>query len=146
MFSVADLMSAVAEKLTGERNLKIIFRDPAYQGADGCFYKSASGKPIIEIKPYLQDDRILFVLCHECAHAVLHPGEIVNKDVSSKPSGSMIIGDLDRVPKHEDEADKLANKWIAYANKNAHAYHEPGMREIEAKLWALLEKEVENDY
>jgi len=133
-------MNAVALNLTGDRELKVIFRDPAYQGADGCFYKSAAGKPIIEIKPYLQDDRGLFVLCHECAHVVLHPGEIVNKDVSSKPSRSMIIQEADQVPDHEDQADQLANEWIAYAKKNAHAYSEPGMKEIEALLWALLEK------
>jgi len=141
MYSIADLMVEVALKLTGDRDLRIIMRDPAYQGADGCFYKSASGKPIIEMKPYLKDDRILFVLCHECAHVLLHPGEIVSIDVSDKPSGSMKINrEIDIIPKHEDEADQLANKWIDYAKKNSHAYYEPGMSELESMLWALLEK------
>ena len=137
MHTIADLMVAVAEKLTGERGLKVIFRDPAYAKADGCFYKSSSGEPIIELKPYLRDERALFVLLHECAHVILHPSEIDIRDVSSKPSGSMVIGEHDVIPKSENEADRLANKWIAYAKK--HARREPGMREIEALLWALLD-------
>jgi len=139
MHTIADLMSAVAERLVGDRELKVIFRDPAYAGTNGCFYKSASGKPIIELKPYLDDDHSLHLLLHECAHAILHRDDIVSKDVSSKPSGSMRVRKIELDPKHESEADRLADKWLSYAKRHVHKYREPGMLEIEALLWALLD-------
>jgi Zn-dependent peptidase ImmA (M78 family) len=142
MFSVADLISAVASHLVGERELKVIFRDPVMKKADGCFYKSSSGEPIIEIKPYLDDDRVLFVMLHECAHVVLHRDDVRINDMSSKPSGSVAIGHHDVIPKNEREADELANKWLAYARRCVK--REQGMSEIEALLWALLEYPVKN--
>ena len=138
MNSIADLMAAVASRLAGDLHLRVIFRDPAYRGADGCFYKSADGKKIIELKPYLDADRSLWVLLHECAHARLHGGDLVNKDVSAKPSGSMAIGAHDVIPENESAADQLARKWLSWARD--HANYEPGVSELEALLWALLKK------
>jgi len=120
-------------------DLVVIFRDPAYKGADGCFYKTAAGKRIIEMKPYLDDDRSLFVMLHECAHAILHSGDVFSNDVRSKPSGSMIIGDHDVIPENEQEANRFADFWLAYAKKHQGEYYEQGMKDIEARLWALLD-------
>lgn len=142
MFTIADLMSAVASHLVGHRDFKVILREPSVKKADGCFYLGSSGEPIIEVKPYLDDDRVLFVMCHECAHAVLHRDEVFINDLSSSPSGSYEIKASDVIPRHEDEADALANKWIAYAKR--HAKREQGMREIEALLWALLDYPVKD--
>lgn len=138
MRSIADLMVKVAEHLTGEENLEVIFRDPPYRLTDGCCYKSASGKPIIELKPYLDEDRTFYVLLHECAHAVLHRQAIRALDVRSRPSGSMEFKreSNPNYKRHEDEADALANKWLTFAKK--HARREQGMSELEACLWCLL--------
>jgi len=139
MFSIADLMSAVASRLVGG-DLEVVFRDPSIKGADGCFYRIASGKQVIEMKPYLRDDRSLFVLLHECAHAVRHREREDNEDLRSSASGSVKINFDDVPKKREDEADQLANEWIAYAKRHQGEYYEQGMLNIEAQLWALLNK------
>jgi len=141
VFSIADLMSAVASHLVGD-DLEVLFREPVVKDADGCFYKMASGKRIIEIEPYLDNDQSLLVMLHESAHAILHDEGFVTDDFRKKPSGSIKISVHDASSNEEKEADNLAYKWLAYAKQHQHEHYEDGMSDLEARLWALLDYKV----
>jgi len=137
MRSIADLMQAVASHLVGAEVI-LRFQAPAYEGLDGCFHKSASGLRIIDIKPCLVDDVILYVLLHESAHSLLHYGEIASSNVHEKASGSL-IDETGSVPVQEDQADILAKHWLQYSRD--HVKVSEGMSDLEARLWPLLEYE-----
>lgn len=111
----------VARHLSG-RDVSISWQDPGQ-----CAYGKALGqslregnKGIIEIMPGLDDERMLAVLLHECAHARLHFDTAPTKAQTLRPgiSNMPVIGE--RIKQYhrqrEREAIAQAQAWQRWAD------------------------------
>jgi hypothetical protein len=130
MKTVFDLMTHVACKLSG-KNVRVRLKVPATVGCAGECHADESGRVVIDIKPGLDDETMLFVFAHECAHAKLHTFKPSN--LHSQMSGTAVPNENDLGNQvREMTADELANWWVKYAKSKADNF--------EDWLWALVER------
>jgi hypothetical protein len=124
-----DLMAAVVVKLAG-KPVTLRYQKPATEGMTGECHKAENGRLVIDITPHLPDETLLFVLCHEAAHARLH--EFKPSTVYKAPTGSLAPSpNTLGYQVKEIQADTLAAEWIRYAKVH-------GGDDFEDQLTALL--------
>jgi hypothetical protein len=115
-----NLCEQVAEQLTG-RKVDVRFQDPPYKTALGCVIKNMAGEAIVYIRPSIFDDEEVNVLLHECGHIRAHWSQIPASNSANLEPRSVANDQVTRLGgaaymDKEDEADKLKDEWIAYAN------------------------------
>lgn len=129
-----DLMAATASHLAG-KPVMVRLQKPATKGMDGECHADERGRVVIDIKPDLDNDRFIYVYCHEVSHARLHTFK--PSTVNKAGAGTLAPLPVTRSYQlHEDQADTQAAAWIAYAKANAKPYYD-----LEQALWALLDYE-----
>jgi Zn-dependent peptidase ImmA (M78 family) len=124
------LMTQTAHKLTG-KNVRVRLKIPATRGCVGECHADENGRVIIDISPNLDDETMLYVFAHECAHAFLHTFKPSN--LHSQMPGSAVPNENNlKSQVLELTADELANDWVNYAKSNGD--------DFEDWLCALLER------
>jgi hypothetical protein len=108
--------------------------------AGGATYREA-GRIIIEVKRY--DDRLteeFKILLHECGHARAGH-ELANIPTTQNRSGLIKDYAFDRPGRDlfEEQADDLAARWKAIAEKKEYLYWPEVGDEVERWLWALCD-------
>lgn len=130
-----DLMAATASHLAG-KYVRVRLQKPATKGMAGECHRDELGRLVIDINPQIHDnDRFIYVLLHEIAHAKHH--QFKRSTVNKAGAGTLAPLPVTRsYQAHEDQADTQAADWIAYAKKHAKPYFD-----VENALWALLDYE-----
>ncbi len=130
------LVNAVAQSLTGKR-VEVREREPGTAGLLGEISKRKDGVLIIDLSPEIPTyKKRLDILLHELAHAK-HHNYIESSHAELRPASvkkePLDWGDRLR----EDDAEKQAAAWKAYAEKHAHP-ELVKMAPFTAKLISLL--------
>lgn len=141
--SVEDLFSRVASHLAG-RQATVRLRPPAVSHAMGQVYRTVSDAAVIDVNPNIcGDDTILFVFLHEVAHVKNDLGWMPKNAAHARPSGSVTVPPGARKTwsdgRPEKDADAMAERWKAYADKNYRGYERSGYTPLVWKLLALLD-------
>lgn len=127
-------LETCAEALAGRRVL-LRFREPPKAGASGEAYRPADAPTLalIDISPRLSGPEQFRVFLHECAHVALgHVDRVKPTPPEDERSGAIDFVTSKRwfsKPKddpRELEADELAGKWQAWAEKQTAARLSPG--------------------
>lgn len=134
-----DLYRQVAVVLTG-RPVEIRLRRPVIKEFDGQAY-IYQGWAAIDINPWLDDDEMLYVFCHECGHI---RDNLVSGINPYLPSGSLKLSPLaawqrknhPQVIGRERKAESWAQVWLHYAER--HYRNFAGLSTAERKLNSLL--------
>jgi len=130
-----DLMNACAEKLANKPVL-IRLKKPATKGNTGECHRSPGGMIIIDIRPGLSNNDLLFVYCHEVAHAKLH--NFARSKTYEKQPESLQPDIRTKVYNiHEDQAETQAAEWLRYAKEN----RDPTLPFLEGALFSLYNRE-----
>lgn len=129
MHTVYDLMHAVCERLSGKK-IRLRMTDPG-DSLDGVTWRDETGRLRVDIKPYLDDERLLYVLCHEIAHTKHHrylkaSESYVRSYHYDKTTSTHKV--------KEDQADRQAKIWSDYAL----AHRDHSLPLLEGSLWSLL--------
>lgn len=134
-----ELIRGVAEKLSGR---KIILRmeipeETVSQRVDGRVMRLNDNKAIMYLNPNTSEERLLYILCHEIAHAKLDffsLAEVSLTEATNKKQTRKLPG-FSRESREENRADLLASRWYDYALKRGN--------DLEEWLFSLLEMENE---
>lgn len=142
IISVFDLMGATCAHLAG-RPVTLRYRAPSVAGRDGQACKF-HGRAFVDIRPGLGPDLELSILLHEAAHIRRHFPTWADSGIDPNlPGWSVKLTPAQAghpaVARQEDEADRLAKAWAAWADSNYRKYYGPEVSDLERRLWALLD-------
>lgn len=116
--TLIKLIEFVGARLAG-KPLTVRMQQPATKGCEGEIHRSLDDRLIIDISPNPKDDeRFLYVVLHEIAHAKHH--NFVRSNEFQQLPGTIENKQLNRIElRHEDQADAQAIEWIAWGKKHA---------------------------
>ena len=137
MQTLHDLLQSCASHLTG-RDVILDWRPVT--GGYGQTWCDQSGVLRIDIRPDLDDDRLLKTFLHECGHGLLHKftrrseDEIYSTDADDPPDQR--ARQISRI--REYQADSLSLRWMKYGLD----HRDQTLPLVEGVLWSLLRGDI----
>ena len=142
MSDISELTAKVANHLAG-RDVRIIWANPpTVVGAAGQTIKTPDGDLVIYIADLEGINTRFRVLLHEIAHCRHDYGWIPKSTDHKRPAASLKRSASERQRWRsnwrEKRAHDQADRWMRYADQNAHRYFRAGRDAMTCKLLALM--------
>jgi hypothetical protein len=140
------LAEAAIRNLAG-RKVQVVWDIPFVAQADGATMQTESGLTVIQIKPWISDDAMLYTICHECAHARLHYNKRAVLGYEKLKPGSVQLTNEQlnswyaQNARKEIEADAQTKYWMRFADEYAFNF---GGGWLSARLQVLAAVKIED--
>jgi len=116
-----DVLEAAAKAVSGF-DVTVRHRKPAIMNTRGICHQSQNGERFIDLNPHMPREKYIFTFLHECGHWKINQGEMLRSDVHVLKFDAVDLsefGESEEYKTIEEQADALAEKWLAWAKANA---------------------------